>query len=186
MRKFARSMVGMVASVAAVSSFLAVSPLASASVTSAAAPGLHQAVAASGSFGVESTQVASLKSAQIRSARASCPPMGGFTAFCDFAATGFSNQCFRSDAAGMNIANWSNAGSGCRNVDESIINNTSEYVRLYFGPNHGDPHTCINPGTSFSNLAGKDFNSGTGAGTQPVENNVASSSANTSRCTNPL
>jgi hypothetical protein len=184
MRKFARSTVGMIASVAAVASFLGASPVARASVTSATAPGLHQVLTSPASFGSESAQLASLKSAQIKAPRASgCPSHLGVTFFCDFAATGQTNRCFESNASGMNIGNWDSVG--CRNIDESIANNTSEYIRLYFGPNHEDPHTCINPGTSFNNLAGLDFNSGTGAGT-PLENNVASSSANTSRCTNPL
>jgi hypothetical protein len=178
-------MIGIIASFTAVASFLAVSPLASASVTSATAPGLHQVIASPAAFVSASAQLASLKSVQVKTARASgCPSHLGVTFFCDFAATGQNNRCFESDASGMNIANWNTVG--CRNVDESIANNTSEYVRLYFGPNHEDPHTCINPGTSFNNLGGLDFNSGTGAGTQPVENNVASSSASTSRCTNPL
>jgi Peptidase inhibitor family I36 len=46
-----------------------------------------------------------------------------------------------------NAENWN---SKLQNLDESVYNNSSEYVRLYYGPDYGNPHTCISPGESYS------------------------------------
>src|ERR1700730_10097411 len=66
--------------------------------------------------------------------------------YCDYVHTGFSDRCFIGQG---NSSNW----GSCRNVDESFINATSERVRIYFGPNFGDPHACIPPMTNFSTFA---------------------------------
>jgi len=112
-------------------------------------------------------------------ASTACASHLGQNFYCDYVHTGFSGRCLIGEG---NSPDWGT----CRNVDESFINNTSKRVRIYFGPNFGDPHACIPPNTDFSTFAGLDFNSGTGANTQPITNNIASSTESTSPCTNPL
>jgi hypothetical protein len=112
--------------------------------------------------------------------RITCP---GF--YCDFINTGFTNDCFNSQG---DQSNWSHGALVCRDVDESIRNQTGTPLRLYFSPNFGGAHVCLNAGRAIPDLGDFTFNSGSGlAGFgQSVENNVASSTIDGGACTNPI
>src|SRR5690349_4876252 len=125
---------------------------------------------------------ASSPSADFAAARQN--PCQGF--YCDFRNTGFTNLCFQSQG---DEHDWVFGNTSCRNVDESIRNLTGVTLRLWFSPNLAGAHVCLNAGRQISNLGNFRFNSGSGkAGFgQTVENNVASSSLDTSGpCSNPI
>jgi len=166
MRNTARLVTGITAALMVIS---LVSPATAAVGARSAGAAIHSASAV--------TAAAQAHAAGVEQA-GTCPSHLGQTFYCDYARTGFLSECL---TVSGNDSNW----GSCRNVDESFINNTNEYVRLWFGPNFGDPHACLNPGRAISNLAGFVFNSGSGAGA-PIENNVASSTESTSKCTNPI
>jgi hypothetical protein len=106
--------------------------------------------------------------------------------WCDFVYDNGTELCFEvSPFAGpYNVPNWGTYG--CRNVDGSIDNNTPFTLRIYFSPNYGDPHACIDPFTKISNLFNYDFNSGSGPHDYVIGNDIASSTMSLNRCTNPL
>jgi hypothetical protein len=83
--------------------------------------------------------------------------------------------------SGIPSDNWSYYG--CRNIDGSLYNNTPFTFRVYFAPNHGDPHACIPPFTKVSDLFNYDFNSGSGPHNLVIGNDIASFSFNLSPCT---
>jgi hypothetical protein len=125
------------------------------------------------------------KASEAAPATPTCNSQG--VGYCDYALTGGRDFCFWWDGS---LANWNslpNSGNQCRNVDESIYVEAGGYLRLYYSPNYGGAHVCIDPFDYISNLSGYRFNSGSGAGlNQPIENNVASSSWDGNRCTNPI
>lgn len=115
-----------------------------------------------------------------------CPqirPMVG--SFCDYAGTSGASICWH--GAGSS-SNWANEGSGCRNVDESMINQGPGDVRLYFGTGGTGAHFCLAKGTTRHNMAGITFSDGSGAGLNAhVKDNIASSvSALAGSCTHPI
>ncbi len=68
----------------------------------------------------------------------------GFQQFCDYVYDNGTGACFKANPfSGIPSDNWSYYG--CRNVDGSIYNNTVFTFRVYYAPNHGDPHACIPP-----------------------------------------
>jgi hypothetical protein len=109
------------------------------------------------------------------------------SAYCDYSSLNPVVICFQ--AIG-NIMNWSTQGSGCRNRDVQLLNQTADAVRLYFAPDFEGAWICIpaHDGVTFGTNTPV-FNNGTdlaaGFG-QHVRNNVASSKQATSdNCTNP-
>lgn len=56
--------------------------------------------------------------------------------------------------------------------------------RVFYAPNHGDPHACIPPYTKVSDLFNYDFNSGSGPHNLVIGDDIASFSFSTSPCTN--
>jgi hypothetical protein len=112
-------------------------------------------------------------------ARMACPSF-----YCDFRNTGYTNQCFNSQGEQTNWGNF-----GCRNVDESFRNESAFAVRLWFSPNFGGAHVCIEPQHGMANMANYTFNSGSGRSGfgSTLNNNVASSSLDVpGACTNPI
>lgn len=112
-----------------------------------------------------------------------CDPGG----YCDYSSLNPVIICFQGIG---NITNWSSQGSGCRNHDVELENETADAVRLYFAPGFGGAWICIpaHDGVTFGTNTPV-FNNGTdlavGFG-QPVRNNVASSKqASSDNCTNP-
>lgn len=103
--------------------------------------------------------------------------------FCDYVYDNGTGVCFSANPfSGIPSDNWSYYG--CRNVDGSIYNNTVFTFRVFYAPNHGDPHACIPPYTRVSNLFNYDFNSGSGPHDLVIGNDIASFSFSTSPCTN--
>jgi hypothetical protein len=103
-----------------------------------------------------------------------------------YAKTGLTSLCMAVSGALIN-QDWS--VNGCRNVDESIFNNSTVAVRLYFSPGHGGAWTCLPMHWSGNVTSSNDkFNSGSGAGAgHTIENNVASSQLSTSNdCSKPI
>lgn len=122
-----------------------------------------------------------------RTAGASAAASGSFTCalqhFCDYVYDNGTGVCFKADPfSGIPSDNWSYYG--CRNVDGSIYNNTVFTFRVFYAPNHGDPHACIPPYTRVSDLFNYDFNSGSGAHNLVIGNDIASFSFSLSPCTN--
>ena len=120
-------------------------------------------------------------------ARASVAASGfscGSQDFCDYVYDNGTGLCFKANPfSGIPSDNWSYYG--CRNVDGSIYNNTAFTFRVYYSPNHGDPHACIPPYTKVSDLFNYDFNSGSGASRNlVVGDDIASFSFSLSPCTN--
>jgi hypothetical protein len=87
--------------------------------------------------------------------------------------------------------------SGIINQDESIINNSYEWVRLYYGPDYGDPHTCIvaeggDEGSSVTNFPDLlspfkfYFNSNESGSTKYVWRDVHGSTMDYTICTGPM
>ena len=118
-------------------------------------------------------------------ARASAATSGfscGSEQFCDYVYDNGTGVCFRANPfSGIPSDNWSYYG--CRNIDGSIYNNTPFTFRVYYSPNHGDPHACIPPFTKVSDLFNYDFNSGSGPHNLVIGNDIASFSFNLSPCT---
>jgi hypothetical protein len=107
----------------------------------------------------------------------------GSQQFCDYIYDNGTGVCFKANPfSGIPSDNWSYYG--CRNVDGSIYNNTVFTFRVYYGPNHGDPHACIPPYTKVRDLFNYDFNSGSGPHNLVIGNDIASFSFSTSPCTN--
>jgi peptidase inhibitor family I36 len=103
--------------------------------------------------------------------------------FCDYIYDNGTGACFKANPfSGIPSDNWSYYG--CRNVDGSIYNNTVFTFRVYYGPNHGDPHACIPAYTKVTDLFNYDFNSGSGPHNLVIGNDIASFSFSTSPCTN--
>jgi hypothetical protein len=103
--------------------------------------------------------------------------------FCDYIYDDGTSACFKANPfSGIPSDNWSYYG--CRNVDGSIYNNTVFTFRVFYGPNHGDPHACIPPYTKVSDLFNYDFNSGSGPHDLIIGDDIASFSFSTSPCTN--
>lgn len=103
--------------------------------------------------------------------------------FCDYIYDNGTGLCFSANPfSGIPSDNWSYYG--CRNIDGSIYNNTAFTFRVYFAPNHGDPHACVPPYTKVSDLFNYDFNSGSGPHDLVIGNDIASFSFSLSRCTN--
>ena len=121
-----------------------------------------------------------------RSAGASTAASGfscGYQQFCDYIYDNGTGVCFKANPfSGIPSDNWSYYG--CRNIDGSIYNNTVFTFRVFYAPNHGDPHACIPPYTKVSDLFNYDFNSGSGPHNLVVGNDIASFSFSTSPCTN--
>jgi hypothetical protein len=122
-----------------------------------------------------------------RTASAPAAASGSFTCasqqFCDYIYDNGTGVCFKANPfSGIPSDNWSYYG--CRNVDGSIYNNTVFTFRVYYAPNHGDPHACIPPYTKVSDLFNYDFNSGSGSHNLVIGNDIASFSFSTSPCTN--
>ena len=107
--------------------------------------------------------------------------------YCDYIHDNGTGLCFKASPFGGtgDIPNWGKYG--CRNVDGSFYNNSPFTIRLYYGPNYGDPHACIKPFTKITDLFNYDFNSGTGSSRHlVVGNDVASSTMSLTACTNPI
>jgi len=107
--------------------------------------------------------------------------------YCDYIYDNGTGLCFKASPFGGtgDIPNWGKYG--CRNVDGSFYNNSPFTIRLYYGPNYGDPHACIKPFTKITDLFNYDFNSGTGSSRHlVVGNDVASSTMSLTACTNPI
>jgi hypothetical protein len=103
--------------------------------------------------------------------------------FCDYIYDNGTGVCFKANPfSGIPSDNWSYYG--CRNVDGSIYNNTVFTFRVFYAPNHGDPHACIPPYTKVSDLFNYDFNSGSGPHNLVIGDDIASFSFSTSPCTN--
>jgi hypothetical protein len=122
-----------------------------------------------------------------RTTSASAAASGSFTCalqqFCDYVYDNGTGVCFKANPfSGIPSDNWSYYG--CRNVDGSIYNNTVFTFRVFYGPNHGDPHACIPPYTKVSDLFNYDFNSGSGPHNLVIGDDIASFSFSTSPCTN--
>jgi hypothetical protein len=85
-----------------------------------------------------STAVKYFVASRAENASNNCP-LADFCAYSGINYTG-NYEFFTGDAS-----QWD---SGVINLDESLINNfnDNDWVRLYYGPNYGNPHTCINPG----------------------------------------
>ncbi len=102
--------------------------------------------------------------------------------FCDYIYDNGTGVCFKANPfSGIPSDNWSYYG--CRNVDGSIYNNTVFTFRVFYAPNHGDPHACIPPYTKVSDLFNYDFNSGSGPHNLVIGDDIASFSFSTSPCT---
>ena len=71
-------------------------------------------------------------------------------------------------------------------MDGSICNNSPFTLRIYFSPNYGDPHVCIKPCTTISDMCNYDFNSGSGPPNLVIGDDIASSTMSLSVGTNPL
>jgi hypothetical protein len=71
-----------------------------------------------------------------------------------------------------------------RNVDESLVDNADAWIRIWYSPNYGDPHTCVGPFTDVPNLSPYYFNSG--GPHYPVENDIASSTMSDVICQAPM
>jgi Peptidase inhibitor family I36 len=141
-------------------------------------------VATVGALGAASSAIAR---SQLGTASAQAAASGGFSCasqqFCDYIYDNGTGVCFKANPfSGIPSDNWSYYG--CRNVDGSIYNNTVFTFRVYYGPNHGDPHACIPPYTKVSDLFNYDFNSGSGPHNLVIGNDIASFSFSTSPCTN--
>jgi hypothetical protein len=116
-------------------------------------------------------------SRQLPSSPATLCPAGDFCVWTGVDFTGTEYKFTKSSA------NWP---SSVHNKDVSIYDASSNYVRLYYAINYGDPHTCVIPGEAFPSLPFY-FNSGTGANYRyPVQDDVASSSMDSNPCTNPM
>jgi hypothetical protein len=113
-----------------------------------------------------------LASSAARATSAPAAATGSFACalqqFCDYIYDNGTGACFKANPfSGIPSDNWSYYG--CRNVDGSIYNNTVFTFRVFYGPNHGDPHACVPPYTKVSDLFNYD---------------IASFSFSTSPCTN--
>ncbi len=122
-----------------------------------------------------------------RTTNAPAAASGSFTCafqqFCDYIYDNGTGVCFKANPfSGIPSDNWSYYG--CRNVDGSIYNNTAFTFRVFYAPNHGDPHACIPPYTKVSDLFNYDFNSGSGPHNLVIGNDIASFSFSTSPCSN--
>lgn len=110
---------------------------------------------------------------------ANCP--SGY--FCDYIYDNGYGLCFKVNPfRGYPSDNWSRYG--CRNVDGAIWNNTPFTYRVFFSPNHGDPHACIPPWRKVRDLFNYDFNSGSGPHNLVIGNDIASFTFSLSSCTN--
>lgn len=107
----------------------------------------------------------------------------GSQQFCDYIYDNGTGVCFKVNPfSGIPSDNW--AYYGCRNIDGSIYNNTAFTFRVFYAPNHGDPHACIPPYTKVADLFNYDFNSGSGPHDLVIGNDIASFSFSTAPCTN--
>jgi Peptidase inhibitor family I36 len=77
---------------------------------------------------------AALASPAATAASASSCPQGYF---CIYTAPNFGGTMYKYDSSVANLP------SGIINKDESFVNTTILSVRLYFGANFGNPHTCM-------------------------------------------
>jgi hypothetical protein len=66
--------------------------------------------------------------------------------FCAFSGTNYTGNF---EDFTHNDKQWKN---GIINNEESVVDQYPGYVRLYYGPDYGNPHACLENGNSFPNL----------------------------------
>lgn len=139
-------------------------------------------VATVGAFAAASPALAQSAASSTAPATASATFSCGFQDFCDYIYDNGTGLCFSANPfSGIPSDNWSYYG--CRNIDGSLYNNTAFTFRVFYAPNHGDPHACVPPYTRVTDLFNYDFNSGSGPHDLVIGNDIASFSFSTSPCT---